>query len=607
MPVQADNQTDERPATGDTGLSKALPARRRWRRVVWLDCAALSLLGLLIALPLRGYFAKPANDFLELCEVGVALVHGQVPPTFKRAPVYPLVVGAGGVALRAIGVADPPPEQMAAEWLNVLLLPLNAVLVYLLGRRWCLTGAHATDAARWWAAWFVLVPWGVYCTAHLLLEPLLITTILGTVLLAGGRRRWPAYVAAAIATMTRYDAAGLVVGLAIADAWRTRRLRRPCLSAAVALLPLAIWLAFTALTWTTRSEEHYLQQIADELPRFDLAWAAQVVLDVCFKPERLVTPVWLGIAGVDLTPLIAAVRLLLTVAAIGGTVWLVVRRDASAIVAAVGAVGYIVVHARFPYQFPRFGYPLAPLLLLAAGAGLAAAWRWLGANAALKPLRTLVIVVVAVLVIALFYGELGSLSAAPFERAAWVPTVLLRVLVALVILWVAPMVWRLARFGRVGLLLGLLLLARVQLRETAPLLGTGREMAGLVDAARWIGRYTAPDDGVLCDQRGLFFLYAPDRRTERFISYDRIGAERWRDILAECRQRGVRYIVWHSAIVAGHLDKRDAARWRLARFTQLDDPEHVPGLSVVWSRRGSVSVWVLRLEAEAPSSGVSER
>lgn len=595
VPSSTPDGPNPAPSAANADVPKpTAPLPRRQRRVVCVDVAALTLLGLLIAVPLRGHFVKPHSDFFELCEVGVALVHGEVPPTFKRAPVYPLLVGGGGAALRALGVHDPPPERLAAEWLNVLLLPINGVLVYLLGRRWLVAGARGGDAPRWWAAWFFFLPWGVYCTTHLVLEPLLITTLLGTVLLAGSRHRWPAYAAAAVATMTRYDGAGLILGLALVDGWRDKRLRRAVLAALFALVPLAIWLGFTALTWTERSEEHYLRQIAYD-PRFDPVGAARTVLDVCFSPERLIMPVWVAI---DPTALRMGLRLLLTAAALAGATWLLVRRDGPAIVAAAGALGYVLVHAVFPYQFPRFGYPLAPLLLLAAGAGLAAGWHWLGTHPTLRPLRALVVAAIVVFGAPLLFGELASLSATPFDPPAWVPAMLVRAMVVVVILWAAPAAIRPARFGRVCLVLGLLLLARVQLRETVPLLGTGREMAGLVDAARWIARHTGPDDAVLCDQRGLFALYASDRPPARFVSYDQIRAADWRAILAECRQRGVRYFVWHSRIFEGHADPRAAARWRLQRFAALDDPQRVPGLSLVWSEGGSLNVWVLRVDAE---------
>lgn len=254
-----------------------------------VDALALGLLGLLLALPLRGYCVRPHIDFFDLSEPAYDLVHGRLPRSFKRAPVYPLVIGLGGEALRQGGITEPPPEQVAAEWLNTLLLPVNGVLVYFLGRRWmqhaasgrpadraaprpgaaaCVrpTGAaiYAAGHARWLAVWFLFLPCGLYCTTQLLLEPLLVTTVLVTLLLSGAPRRWPAYVAAAVAVMVRYDATGLLLGLIVVDRLRGIGWRRILGAVLPALVPLVVWLLLTAATKAPLIEDHYIRQIAEE-------------------------------------------------------------------------------------------------------------------------------------------------------------------------------------------------------------------------------------------------------------------------------------------------------------------------------------------------------
>jgi len=566
--------------------------------VLALDLTALTLLGLFVALPLRGHGIKPHNDFVELAEVGVCLVRGQLPPTFKRGPVYPLLIGTGGALLHELGVHDPPPERLAAELINVILLPVNAILVYLLGRRWCPASAGGSDAARWCAVAFLFLPWGLYCTTWLLVEPLLITTLLGTLLLAGTRYRALAYAAAALATMTRFDTAALIPGLMLADRLQAPARRRAWRAGVVAAMPLAVWLVVTAVTWSRCGDEHYLQHLLQR-PAFDPAWATRAVLDVVFSPARLFVPVW---TAVDPDALRSGLRVFLALAAVAGTLRLLIRRDAAAVVAAVGALGYLFVHAVFPYRFMRFGYPLAPLLLLTAGSGLAVGWRWLGANQSLRALRWLLVAVIVVLGLPLALGELGSLAVLPFHTAAWVPTVLVYVIVPLVLLWAAPGLRRPARLVRFIPLVALLVLARVQLRETAPLLGSGRDMATLVASARWVAAHVPPDAGVLCDHRAMFFLYARDRDPRRFVSYERIRADAWSDILAECRQRGIEYLVWHSRIAQEHTDPCDPARFRFERFACLSAGEEVPGLERVWSVRGDPDAWVWRIAAPSTAS-----
>jgi hypothetical protein len=159
----------------------------------------LVVLAALLGLACRGHFVKPHGDFYEFRETGHALLRGELPASFKRAPVFPVLVAATGTLLGSIVATETPPDQLAAGWINALLLPCNVVLTYLIGRRWFGGGA------RWAAVWVALLPVGLYCTAHVLVEPLLLTTVLLTVWLTRRRSKW-AYLAAALAALTRYDA-----------------------------------------------------------------------------------------------------------------------------------------------------------------------------------------------------------------------------------------------------------------------------------------------------------------------------------------------------------------------------------------------------------------
>ena len=90
------------------------------------DIVALMLLGLVVGLTCRGHFAKPHNDFYQFRETGHALLHGELPDTFKRAPVFPLLVASLGSLIEAALPFEvrKHPDVLAAEWLNALELSL---------------------------------------------------------------------------------------------------------------------------------------------------------------------------------------------------------------------------------------------------------------------------------------------------------------------------------------------------------------------------------------------------------------------------------------------------------------------------------------------------
>jgi hypothetical protein len=582
-----------------------------------------------IGVSLCGHFVKPHNDFLGFWESGRALWSGQLPASFKFAPAYPLVVVALG---RVLGwtIAPEAPDLLAAQWLNALLLPLNAVLTGLIGRRWL--GSQAC----WPAVWFLLLPVGFYCTAQVLLEPLLVSLLLLTVLAIQRESRW-AYVVAALASMTRYDAAGAIAGVALVDIWRNRQWRAVGRRAGLALLPLAAWLVLTAATWSTRGAGHYLQQIAQE-PGFDIGWASAVVVRNAFSPDALRWPAALA----DLVPALPAVfepalrgtlRELLIALAPAGALALLKRRDGAAVVALLIYAGYTLVHAVFAYQMERFGYPLVPLFLLACGCGLAALWRqerwpaalagavllvrlvaallWPGASPlspAVGPviaagillglvivwprlcvssqgrsladtLRAVLGALAFALLVTIIVGESAALYRPPGRGASW--AISLPVLCTVALAALPVFVMRPAHGRGAGLaVLALMTLALVNIRSAAQQLGSGREMANVIEAARWVRAQARPEENVLCAEPALFSLFTGDERPTRFLGFAQIQAQNPPEVVAELRARGVAFIIWYDEVYQEH-GPGYTKPWRLERFAALSDPQTARDVEVV--------------------------
>jgi len=573
--------------TGSGHASLPLPDRRGR-----CELAVVLALGLALGLACRGHFVKPHGDFYEFREVGRALLRGELPPTFKRAPVYPLLVASLGSVVQVVAETERPPDQWAAELLNALLLPLGAGLCWLLARGW------AGRQAGWVAWWWVLLPVGLYCTAHTLAEPTLVAAVLATLVLTQRGSRW-AYLLAAVATMTRYDAAGLLLGVAAADLLRGGRWPRVLARAALAAAPLLAWLTLTAWTWEQRSADHYLRQIA-QARSVDLRWPVKVSARMVFDRDAPALPVW----AAELEPWLAGgMAAALWAATATGAAWLLVRRRSET--AAVGALllGYWAVHAVFPFRagFERFGYPPAAVLLPLAGVGAgllgARAVRWkLGLSAA--PLSVA-------------GGAVGMLWAGAETERLWamwrlgrfadspLPTIALTGTVAawLVISWGW---WRVRPRAIAGLLAatmlaGMLGLAAMQTRLAWQRIGGGDERINDVLAACWIRDHTRPDEGVLCDAPGLLRLYVPDRDPRLIVGLGQIAAENWPEILDECRARQVRYIIWHDQVFAEQ-GAYYIAKWRLERFALLSQPEQVPGVEVAAHFGGRTSLWILRIK-----------
>ena len=559
--------------------------RREW----WVAGAGALLIGaMLLGLACRGHFIKPHGDFYGFRETGWALLHGETPPTFKQAPAYPLLLASVGALVRAVGRTSTPADQVAAEWINALLLPCNVLLCYAIGRRWL------GRLAPWAALWVLLPPIGLYCTTHTLVEPLLLATILSTVRLAQSGSRW-AYLAAAVATVTRYDAAGLIVGVAAADIVRRRNAAGVVWRTLLACIPLAAWMLPTWLTWETNAQDHYLRQLANA-GDLDFVWPLTVSLRCVFDLDRFATPIWFAEWGPRLAD---AVRVATAAAAVVGGAALLRRRDSGGVAAAAFLAGYWLVHAVFPFRdgFERFGYPPAPLLILAAGVGIEVVARRLRAATPSRSVRALLTAFAGAVLAMLVWGEAARL------HDVW-PTLqrfhkVLPLLAAIAVVLVFLGAWRNRGSVRGIFLLTLTfgLLALVQIRTGRPLLGDGTERINDVLAARWVRDVASPAEGVLTDTPGLLRLYCGDRPRERFLGYGEIKANDWVDILAECRRRGVAYVIWHDQVFSEQ-GAYYIAKWRLNRYSALDDPRRTPGVEIVRQFADRPNLWILRILPE---------
>ena len=552
-------------STSHTAVPIDLPYPRPARAALVQDAVVLALLGLVIGLACRGHFVMPYADFFDYIESGHALLAGTLPASLKRPPVFGvLVVGLSRfVPLEAA-------ERVVAEWLNALLLPVNGLLVYLVGRRWF------GPAARWVAAWFLLLPIGMFCTAHLIAEPLLTAFMLLT-LWAAQRGTNGAYVLAALATMTRYDAAGLILGVALADRLRGRRMRAVCGRAAFATTPLGVWMLLTAFTWSTSSQDHYLTRAAEQWQGFRPLESLALLWNAVFDPELGRIRAWSFLPD-QLLPRLAALLG-------GGTLILgaargVRQRDAATVVAVIALAGYALVHALIPFRIPRYGYPAAPLALLLMASGLSVAGRWFRLRDPHGHARRALLFVGGVLVVVALLDESRAAAVASAGPTRLANRLQLLPLLMVVLLWAAPLLRRGRRLGQIVLVLGVALLTKWQISNAAGLVGRGDSLRNEVAAALWIRTHAAPHERALAPTPGLLRLYVGREPPDRFVSFGDIVARTWPDILAECRTRGIRYIIWHEDVTAEYGDYY-AARSGLERFALLAHPDDVPGIEVV--------------------------
>lgn len=569
----------------------------RHRRSICIEAAILLAASSAIAATLFLHFLRPHGDFYEFRESGAALLSAKLPETTKRGPVYSLTIALLGHFASLLPGRTVPADQLAAALLNALLLPTNVLLVYFVTLGW------NRGAAPWAALTALIAPQTWLATAHVLVEPLLVFLMLATVLLAQRGSRW-AYFGAAVAAVTRYDLAGLLVGVTIADRVRGASAARILPRAAAALVPLASWLVVTAWTWPTHSRDHYLEQIhghaIDGTLRFDPAWAARSLVSAAGASVCPGIPIW----AADLRPLVesglpaAAAALFL----IGAIVHLR-RREAGMVVVLTAIAAYVAVHALFPFRLERFGFPPAPAAIAIAAAGGATLLSWAFRSSAAT--RATMLTVGFILVVAMAAWELDTLSAIG-PRVEWSEWV--RYGAALIALFGISGA-ALARIRGVGCGLPLpsrrfsvaaiafgttaaLAWSLASARESRAQLGKRQQPSALLDAAAWVSRSLPTEARVLSGVGGLLALYC-ESGTERFPGFEQIAADDWDGILRECAARGISRVLWYE----GFLEEQGeyyVAKWRLGRFAHLDHSA-TRGLEIERRFAGDPAVVVYRL------------
>lgn len=581
----------------------AIAAELPQARGFWADAALLAAIGLALGLIVRGHYLKPHGDFFEFRESGRALLRGELPDTLKRAPLFPLAIARGGDAIRAVRPHAPPPpqapavtsagppaaaaghhpaDQAAAEWLNTCLLALNGVLTYAIGFRWI------GRTARWPALLFLLTPIGLYCTAHAIVEPLLVCAGL-TAVLCVARAPVLAWTVAALTPLVRYDAAAILPGVLLARGLRAgASWRRELRGALLACLPLAGWLALTAALWTTHSRDHYISQML-ESPRFDLPGTLRLGWAALFDPQRLRLPV----VAAPLDPLLRT-GLAWTFAACAalGAGRLLVRRDATSIAAVTLLGGFTVVHALFPFDFVRFGYPAAALLLLWAAVGADAALRCGAAWLPSRWLRGTLGVLLVCLLLPVIWGEWRGLRDLASARPTWEHELVPAALGATVLVWASR--GRLRTSAALVALVACAALATVQARVAVTTLGAGDEMRPLIQAVSWLADHARPQDRVLSPVPGLLRLHLGDQPHGRFVGLEAIPGETFADALAACRAQGIRYVLWYDLF--GEQGDYYIGKWRLQRFAPLSDPPSAPLSLAAEFSQGEFSVLLFTLE-----------
>jgi len=220
-----------------------------------------------------GHKVVPISDFPDIVRVGHELLSFKLPSSFKIAPVTGLLQ-----ASLSYLVGGEYPDLTAGWLLNAILHPFTVLLLWLVGKK--VLGRSAV--------WFALVatvnPWLLYMLREPLIETPLLFFVLLTAYLILKRSKW-CYLAASITTVVRYEGAALILAAFVIDAIESKsrkQIVRSFIYSALAAMPLAIWLAGTALVGSRARAIISMSCLQKSTPRvLRRAKSAQALLCIC--------------------------------------------------------------------------------------------------------------------------------------------------------------------------------------------------------------------------------------------------------------------------------------------------------------------------------------
>jgi hypothetical protein len=560
------------------GVSKkdkkeVVPPQPAWRQRLaehW-PILLLAVLGLLWSLSFWRHFTFPNSDYFSFVGTGRAWLSLRIPDTMKRAPVFAVIAG-----LLSMVFSHPGTQLAATELYNALLLPVSMVLFYLVGRE--LLGRPAAMLTAFLAG---ISPWMVRMSSEALAEMTLVVLFAAAVLcIARGRMGW-AYVFAMLASITRWDMAGLLPAVALADLGRNRRLRPMLWKAALASMPFLLCMVITKIQLSGAEKgAHYLQVLAQERQfalREDLhtywkimtAWVNAPLLPRTAGEVDTVKRVNLAVYRYT--------AIGLGLAFVWGSVYGLIKRRWEVLAILVAGVPYVLVHAVYPYREARFCVPMAWAGLVIAVYGAKSVldlaredWR---AWSYVKP----VLQVVAAGFFVVWAVRVGYTLTYGIEKKAC-PGIGTIVCWSTAIAVVGYLGHEWLRAGRAGLhwvvVPAFLILAVVSSGiEVAAVMGDGKVLTSFKTLSLWFKESARPDDRMVTNMPGYLPIYTGLPK-DRFVHTAAITREAAPDLPAfvrECRRMGVTLIAWDSGL-ANNTQDRYYQLWGLDRITPLGRP-----------------------------------
>jgi hypothetical protein len=540
-----------------------------------------------------GHKVVPISDFPDIVKVGHDLLSFKLPARFKQAPVVGILQ-----ALLSYVVGGQHPDLTAGWLLNAILHPLNFILFYLVARQ--IVGR----AAIWFAVIAILNYWVIYMLTEPIMETTLLFFSLLTFYLIFRRSNW-CYVFASITTMVRYEGAALILAAFVMDMiyCSSRRERiRAFLYSVFAVVPLALWMLGTILTWEPGTS-HYLNVLftkkyseafaASAASRTGILMHLNLLWTVGFRPLFMPPP---G-TGNDLTWMIWTISKVLAIVGFSvGSIYGLCKRRWEILALLIFFVPYFLLHAFYPYPLQRFHTNIFWIALLICLFGLQGIWKLIDGNGRLsKSLVIMLQCVIAILSIIWFISLIRYLPKLFQISPRSAPLPFAAMLLVGVIFAGRVYIYRLRFLLHEFSILALLCLIIVSNQfALAPLIGDGQQDAEFKLLADWYVANAKPGEKMGVYMASVVKIFAP-KYAQDIVPLP--AADSPEEFAKICREQGITYVVWatREGLREDHTGYRKFNLHKnIAHLQKPQSSKDYQFVTQVAAKRGYVNIFRLR-------------
>jgi hypothetical protein len=491
----------------------------------------------------------PHFDFTCFPAVGRQILSFKM-PDFKRVPLV-------GILQILLGkITDGRNPDFTGGWLlNSIAHSLTAVLLWLVGRK--IIGRSAV----WFAVIAIINPWGLQLLTEAIAETTLLFFIWLTFYFIFIRSKW-AYLFAALTSMVRYEGAALILGAFVLDMLEGKNKKERILVfvyAAIASIPLTLWLLGTVLSSHELGTTHYFRVFTKEYMtqfvsgaenRTGIVKHAGMLWQVGFYHLFLPSP---QSSQAFAQSLMNSSKILVLVGFLFGSVYGLWNRQWKILVLLLFFVPYFLLHAAYPYPMQRYHATVFAIVLLVCIYGLQAFWKLINDKFIRQgrlPKGAIVISQLIVTIIALIWalGLSGFLSRLAMMSTASKSLPYVAILVVCVTFAVERFAYKGGMLKEIVILALIILIIVSNQFAVAGIVGNGGRDMEFKYLADWYCQNAKKGEKLVTTAANLLAAMAPQYKDD-FLEMDAfVDANSPAEFVEECYRKNITYVTWDSRI-----------------------------------------------------------